>query len=265
MTTDNKAAEQHIDLDGIPVVYLQPPDGSPTAPIALWLTHLGGTKESELPALRALAAAGHPAVSFDPPGHGERTTKSNNQVMGWFLAGFRRRMWPLLGLYTLETLRVLDWAAAKLGSHRDFVIGGVSLGGDVAVTVASLDTRVVRVAGLVATPDWTRPGMMRLDDPTTPVDQGEADSYSQWAYDEFEPLHHLGRYERGPLIAFECADEDSHVPPDGAERFKAALLERYPHAGRRVRVTRHPSLEHLQGVRDPKMTEAALRWLEQGG
>jgi hypothetical protein len=55
------------------------------------------------------------------------------------------------------------------------------------------------------------------------------------------------------------------VPPDGAERFKAALLERYPHAGRRVRVTRHPSLEHLQGVRDPKMTEAALRWLEQGG
>ena len=148
MTTDNTAAEQRIDLDGIPVVYLEPPDGSPTAPIALWLTHLSGTKESELPALRALAAAGHPAVSFDPPGHGERTTKSNSQVMEWFLAGFRRRMWPLLGLYTLETLRVLDWSAAKLGSHRDFVIGGVSLGGDVAVTVASLDTRVVRVAGL---------------------------------------------------------------------------------------------------------------------
>jgi enterochelin esterase-like enzyme len=77
----------------------------------------------------------------------------------WVLASFRRRMWPLLGRSTLECLRVLDWIDETFAVAGPRVAGGVSMGGDIAVALAGVDRRIGRVAALVATPDWTRPGM----------------------------------------------------------------------------------------------------------
>jgi uncharacterized protein len=71
----------------------------------------------------------------------------------------------------------------------------------------------------------------------------------------------LDRFARGPAIAFESADGDVHVPPDGAERFKEALFDRYPAAGEQVAVHRHPGLGHLDGARDAGLLDACRRWL----
>jgi hypothetical protein len=49
------------------------------------------------------------------------------------------------------------------------VAGGVSTGGDVAVALAGVDPRIDRVAALVATPDWARPGMQTLGEDLAPV------------------------------------------------------------------------------------------------
>jgi hypothetical protein len=53
-------------------------------------------------------------------------------------------MWPLLGQTTLECLRVLDWTEYRFGPPTRWVAGGVSMGGDITVALAGLDSRISR-------------------------------------------------------------------------------------------------------------------------
>ena len=62
-------------------------------------------------------------------------------------------------------------------STDDIAAGGVSMGGDIAVALAAVDHRVTRVGAVVATPDWTRPGMTRVGEPDAVIDQGAATPY----------------------------------------------------------------------------------------
>jgi hypothetical protein len=57
-------------VEGIPVILVEPDEqrGTPV----LWMSYLGGCGERNLPMLERFAAAGHPAASFDAPGHGAR-------------------------------------------------------------------------------------------------------------------------------------------------------------------------------------------------
>jgi hypothetical protein len=155
---------------------------------------------------------------------------------------------------------VIDWAGHALDAGKDVVAGGISLGGEAAVTVAGIDQRVTRVAAIAASPDWTSPGMHGFDDPAKPLPQGDADAYAQWFYDRLDPLTHLGGYARGPAIALEFGQEDFQVPADGALRFRAALAVAYPQAAERVRVTVHPGIGHLDGVRSPELQRRCLEW-----
>ncbi|MGZ4269818.1 MAG: alpha/beta hydrolase family protein [Solirubrobacteraceae bacterium] len=231
--------ERRETVEGIPVVVIVPDE--PRGPLALWMSHLGGSKERAGAMLELLAARGMPAVSFDAPGHGERAEGDSWAFAARTLAAFRARMWPLLGETTLEALKVLDWAIAETGA-TSVIAGGDSMGGDVAVALAGIDPRVGRVAAIGSTPDWARPGMTVLDDPATVLEQGKPSSYGAWLRAELDPMLHVERYDRDVAIAFECGDEDSHVPPENAEAFAARV-------GDRVRVRRHPGLDHLGTVR----------------
>lgn len=115
------------DVDGIPVVWIQPANQDGEARIALWLPWLTGTKEDALPFLRGLAGRGFTAISFDLWQHGQRGTETAEQIASRVFGGFRRHMWPILGQTTLDALRVADWAAAEFGA-RDVAAGGVSAG-----------------------------------------------------------------------------------------------------------------------------------------
>jgi uncharacterized protein len=252
-------AVQSGEIDGIPVVWLLP-DSRPRG-AALWLTHLGGSTAQTIPMLTRLADRGLLAVSFDPPGHGRRGTLPPQELAGAILSAFRRRMWPLLGRTTLECLRVLDWIDQEFAVPGPRVAGGVSMGGDVAVALAGIDARITRVSGIVATPDWTRPGMTALGHPSELLEQCEADSYARWFYDALDPLSHVDAYRRDVAIDFQCGAADTHVPADGALRFRDRLLERDPDSGRRIRVDVHPGLSHLDGGQDDKLWTNALDWL----
>jgi pimeloyl-ACP methyl ester carboxylesterase len=98
------------------------------------------------------------AVSFDAWQYGERTEEPSDQLMTRAFSQFRRTVWPILGHTTLDAVRVLDWAIERFSPER-VIAGGVSMGGEIAVALAGIDDRVGRVAAMIATPDWTPPGM----------------------------------------------------------------------------------------------------------
>jgi len=242
-------AERTGWVDHIPVIWVEP--GTTPAPVALWLPPFSTNQEWTLPFLNELAGAGFLAVSFDPWQHGERGTESSEEMRGRVFGAFRRHMWPILGQTALDALRVLD----HFGSD-DVVAGGVSMGGDVAVALAGIDRSVRRVATIVSTPDWTRPGMRDLMDPSQDLPQGEADGYAQWFYEQLDPLTHPDRYARGQAILFECGGDDRHVPADGALRFAETV-------GDSVRVNVRPGLGHMDAM-TPDVLKSCLGWLRTG-
>jgi dienelactone hydrolase len=239
-------------VERIPVILVEPEErrGAPV----LWMSYLGGYGERNLPMLERFAAAGHPAASFDAPGHGARGSGDRWEFAGSVLAAFRLRMWPLLGRTTLEALRVLDWLGGEFGAGDGFLVGGFSMGGDAAVALAGIDERVRRVAAIGSTPDWSRPGMHELGDPSPLLDQGEADAYAQWFADQLDPIRHLDRYRRDLAIDFELGGEDRHIPEANARAFAAALANLDPPAASTVKIHVHPGLDHGvvsdQGAKD---------------
>lgn len=154
-------------------------------------------------------------------------------------------MWPILGHTTLDALRVIDWAQAALNVEPEVYVGGLSMGGDVAVAAAGMDHRIQRVAAVVATPDWLRPGMEDAFQPGTPIPPGTPDRYAQFFYDTLNPLTHLRSYAHAPAIYFLCGESDTHVPPDGAVRFQSALRDVAPAAADRIQIDFIPGLRHL--------------------
>jgi dienelactone hydrolase len=248
-------------VDDIPVLYATPASATDRHQLALWLHFLGGRKEAMSDYLLRLAAAGFTAVSLDAWQHGERSAESSSDRMARALEAFRREVWPILGHTTLDAFRVVDWALETFDLEPSVVAGGVSMGGDVAVALAGIDPRVARVAAMVATPDWSRPGMAGLDGTSTPLAQGEPTAYGRWLCERLDPMTHLDAFRRGPAITFELGAADRHIPPANAHAFRDALADVAPRAAERVRIREHPGLDHLGGARDPDVQSAALAWL----
>jgi hypothetical protein len=247
-------------VDHIPVSWAEPKQLRSGTNAVIWLPYLGGRKEDQSPRLRDLAASGFLAVSFDPWQHGERGSENDDAILKRIFGNFRRHMWPILGQTTLDSVRVIDWLLSKFPTSRSVHMGGMSMGGDIAVAAAGIDDRVKAVAAIVATPDWLRPGMRDLWQPSQLLPPGTPDGYARYFYEQLNPMTHLSLYGRGKAIAFECAANDTHVPPAGALRFKEALRGRRNSAD--VRVTLHPGLGH-RDLRNPVFWEACLEWFKK--
>jgi dienelactone hydrolase len=234
-------------IDHIPAIWLEPQNQHrKSRRLAIFLTGLTGGKESTLPYLTDLANAGFVALSFDNWEHGERTRMTGGQVGARTFGNFRRYMWVNIGQTALDMLRVIDWAIATLGVERRVCAGGLSMGGDISVTAAGIDPRIRRVAAVVATPDWLRPGMMDLvGNERVLLPAGTPDAYSRKFYELFNPITHLAQYAHAPEIRFVNGEKDDHVPPEAAVRFKNALGELYPEAGEAVSIEMLPGLDHM--------------------
>ena len=248
-------------VDHIPVLWLEPARPALIHRLGIFLPYLSGTKEHMLPYLEALTAAGFVALSFDPWQHGARGQETPDQVSARVFGNFRRHMWPILGQTALDTLRIVDWAVATLHVAPEIAIGGISMGGDIAVAAGGLDHRIKRVAAVVATPDWLRPGMRDVGNPDRVLPPGEPDAYAQFFYDNFNPLTHLDRYAGTPEVRFICGENDTHVPPDGAFRFQGVLREQYPAAAERVEIEMIEGMEHMGAGQSELWWPECLAWL----
>jgi hypothetical protein len=134
-------------------------------------------------------------------------------------------------------------------------------GGAVAVAPAGVDPRIDRVAALVATPDWARPGMPTLGEDRVLLDQGDADRYAQWFFDALNPITHLRAYERDVAIAFLSGRPTFTCRQRRPHRFRTALRDRDPRAADRIRVDLYEDRGHLDAARDERFYSAALKWL----
>ncbi|HLA99569.1 MAG TPA: alpha/beta hydrolase [Anaerolineales bacterium] len=256
--SDENISVSSARADHIPVIWIMPNKREPTKPLAIWLPGGLETKEDTLPYLKQLATAGFVAASFDPSEHGERSSgESNEQKFVRGMANFPRVLWPIIGQSALDTMHVIDWAIAELGISPPCLVGGISLGGDIAVAAAGIDARIGCVSAIVATPDWRRPGM-HVGGQLAPA--GQPDRYAQFFYDHINPLTNLAGYAHCPAITFECGADDDHVPPDGALRFQSALQETYGAQPDRLRVNLHPGVAH-QSV--PAMWQNSLEWFSR--
>jgi dienelactone hydrolase len=250
-------------VDHIPVIWFEPQERQAVRRLAMFVPPFSGTKENMAPYLQDLAAAGYIALSLDAWQHGERSTEPTEELQARVFGNFRRYMWPIIGQTTLDVLKIIDWAISSLGVEEHIRLGGLSMGGDISVAAAGLDQRIERVAAVVATPDWQRPGMQDLFKPGTLLPQGEPDAYARYFYDHLNPLTHLAAFAHGPAINFICGAEDTHVPPDGAQRFQAALREISPTAADNIHIQLLPGMGHMDFVSPQRWWPNCLTWLTE--
>ena len=182
-----------FSIDHIPAIRIEPKERNSFNKLIIWINHFGGEKEKTQPFLLELASKGYVAISLDAWQHGQRKIESKKELASRVFGQFRQNMWPIIGQTALDVSKVIDWSVENLAVSNDVYIGGVSMGGDIAVAAAGIDHRIKRVAVMIATPDWMRPGM-KMNKPSGArdfLDQGEANTYSNFFYKQLS--HSTGR------------------------------------------------------------------------
>lgn len=227
-------------VNGVPLYWRCPP--TPTA-IAIHVPAFGQTKEQAVDVLTFLYGTGFAAIVIDPFQHGERGSEDREQLSRRVFSNFRRSMWTIIGMTALDVPSVAQWARDSWGSQLPVHLSGLSMGGDTVIAAAPLIDGVASVNAVIATPDWTRPGMRDLSSGKL-IEQGAPDARAKLLYDALNPLTHCDRYHNLP-IRFIVGDPDTHVPAEAAARFAALANER----GGRVSVVTKPGLSHLDFVK----------------
>jgi uncharacterized protein len=226
-------------VSGIPVLWEERPEEGQRH-LVIWLPGLTDSKESMHTFLGHLALAGYVALSFDPVDHGERSRfhEALDPDDGSFSVNGKsyRHFWSILAQTVEEVPVVIDWAIAELGVTSTVGVGGKSMGGDIAIAAAGHDQRISVVAACIATPDWLKPGSIyKLSAPNDKI---------QKQYERYNPLTNLNNYQHKPAISFQCAAEDTMVPPDGATRFVEKLRSLYEDVPERLEVVLENGVGH---------------------
>jgi len=234
---------QNASVAGIPVVWREP-STSMARQLVIWLPGFTSDKESVATYLTDLAGAGYIAVSFDPVDHGERSHRSNREITDPTSGRFRsstdgkiyRHFWSILAETAEEVPTIIDWAMDEFGVATPVGIGGISMGGDIAVTAAGLERRIAAVVGGIATADWLKPGSLYTMNAANPITQAQ--------YERYNPLTNLARYQHCPAISFQCSAVDPIVPADGAMRFVQSLAPLYAASPDRLEVVLEEGVGH---------------------
>ncbi|OAS21543.1 alpha/beta hydrolase family protein [Paenibacillus oryzisoli] len=237
----------HELVDHIPIIW-EEPDGERNGHLVIWLPGLTGGKDGLRPHLRMFADAGFIALSYDPYEHGERMRESRELFIGKLRSNKRRYFWPMIAMTAEEYPRVIDWAVERFGLTGSVMAGGISMGGDIALVAAGLDNRITAVAACISTPDWLRPG--------TDEEESHPDTYAWNCYHRCNPLSNTSKYEHAPAIRFLNGAKDGHVPPDGAHRFRAAVLNHYAACPERFEITEFDAAHQFTDG----MLNGALDW-----
>jgi len=257
----NEQRLEFINIDDVPVAFCRPNKNVACGSLAVWIPYLGGNKETGIRELQQLAAAGYFALSLDPWQHGDRKGTKTPSLRTRVFKEFRANMWQILGITTLDTYRVIDWAIETHNLNGNVVAGGVSMGGDIAIALAGIDQRISKVAAIASTPDWTRPGMTDVLDPKKIIEQGNPTPFGEWLYKLLNPMTNRGAYFRAPAMHLELGAIDTHIAPEGALRFKKALNKECPAAAKAITIILNENCNHLSLIQKHSIVKRAVDFL----
>src|SRR3569832_2863691 len=160
-------------VDGVPLLWRSP--STPKA-VVIHVPAFGQTKQETGPLLDFLEASGFAAVVIDAFQHGERVYGENREaITRRVFANFRQHMWTIIGMTALDLPSVSQWARQRFGPQMPLHLTGLSMGGDIVVAASPLIDAVSGINAVIATPDWTRPGMRDLMTENL-VEQGSPDA-----------------------------------------------------------------------------------------
>ncbi len=248
-------------VNNIPIAFCRPYKYKSNNSTAVWLPYLGGDKETGANELQKLASHGYFAISIDPWLHGERSGDLQEDVRALVFQEFRKHMWQILGITTLDVFRVIDWVIDMFKLDRNVVAGGLSMGGDIAIALAGIDARVSRVAAVAATPNWERPGMTDVMDATKIVNQGDSTNFSKWLYNRLNPITNLNSFGRPLQLHVELGELDTHINPQWMLDFKNDLITDYANAERNIEIVINNGFNHISLLQNPKVIDRAIHFL----
>jgi uncharacterized protein len=245
--------------DGSQVNSCVPPGNERIRGMAIWIPFLGGNRDTCNEQLIASAERGFVAISLDPWGHGERATRGKPGIRARASRDFRAVMWQIIGLTALDAYRVIDWAIEEYGDPKSIVVGGLSMGGDIGLSLAGIDGRVSKVACIGSSPDWEREGMTDVVDPAKIIDQGHPTAFGSWLCSRLNPMANIEKYRRRIDIQLEYGKMDSHIHAEWGRSFKDQV-ER-ARAPARIEIICEEDAGHISLLRRKAALRRALDFL----
>jgi uncharacterized protein len=252
---------EFAEVDDIPISLCHPDQSVVKGSLAIWIPYLGGNRKTCMRELRRLSSAGYLALSIDPLQHGDRKGPKKPSLRTRVFREFRANMWPILGVTTLETYRIIDWAIETYHLSEDVAVGGVSMGGDIAIALAGIDKRIRKVSAIASTPDWARPGMTDVMDSGKVVEQGTATPFGTWLYDHLNPMTNRNAFFRGLAMHLEVGEDDTHISPRWAIGFKDAIAMECPKAAEAIEINVNEGCTHLSLIQKQSVANRAVDFL----
>lgn len=254
---------EYTMVDNISIAFCKPDDNKSRRSIAIWLPYLGGNRDTGKRELQMLAKQGFFALSIDPWLHGERKANSKHGVRSLVFKEFRAYMWQILGITTMDVFRVIDWAIDKFDLKDNVVVGGLSMGGDIAIALAGIDKRVSRVAAIASSTDWNRQGMTDVMDKNKIIDQGTPTNFGQWLYDTLNPSTNLKSFSRPIQFHIELGGLDSHIHPKWTTDFKEALCKEYSVTEKNFEIVINEDCNHLSLIQRKSIIDRAIKFMTE--
>ena len=252
---------KHMEIDEIPISFCIPDKVLSNDSLALWIPYLGGDRETSIKELKFLASKGYLAVSLDPFMHGKRNIDKRPGIRTRVFNEFRAYMWNILGITTLDCMRIIDWATKKFNLNDTVVAGGLSMGGDIAISLAGANERIKKISTVASSPDWLRPGMTDVMDSTKIIEQGNSTAYGAWLYSKLNPITNLNNYCQGQEMLFILGEKDTHINPSYAKEFQELLIQKENLMKEKIKIKIVEGANHISLLQRKTILREALEFL----
>lgn len=262
-----KKSKQHtgnIELDyvnEIPIAFCRPDKNKSNNSIAIWLPRLGGNRVTCIKELQKLASYGYFAISIDPWLHGDRMGNLEEDIRVLVFEQFRNYMWQILGITTMNVFQVVDWVIDSFNLNNNYATTGVSMGGDIAIALAGMDTRVSKVAAVASSPNWERPGMTDVMDSTKTIDQGKPNNFGNWLFRKLNPMSNLNSFRRPLKLHVELGELDTHINPQWMLHFERSVYTNYKNPELNIELVINNSVNHLSLLQSQNVIDRAIYYL----
>ncbi|MCX5774108.1 MAG: alpha/beta hydrolase [Fusobacteria bacterium] len=186
----------------------------------LFFHGLESDKENYLEVYKRLASENFLVVGVDNRLHGKRRPENYHDLFNWDTPDVWRVFFNAVYQTACDVPLIIDYLVnSEICPSSHFGISGVSMGGYIAYTAVTIDSRIKVAAPLISSPHY------KEDQEKSPDSQLE----------KFKNIYLLSQ----------TAGLDTTVPPHEAREFHKILNEKFPCEKEQYRYIEYPNSEHM--------------------